>query len=203
MGLTIYYSGRAKDRAAVDRIMNIVTNSAYQWDWPTAHVEDPDGEIVRMLREPGETDERSDAESPGISIIDADGPESSGVDIYQGPVNMLVVHPGEGCESFRLMFDRDHRMDAWTKTQYGPVEAHVRICALLRSIERHFDVLEVNDESGFYDTEDRAGLEDRIGSLADTPEAALARYEAAKQKKARDDMYKVAGDDNELGESEN
>jgi hypothetical protein len=192
MGVTIHYSGRAKDRASVDRIMQIITNSAYQWDWPTAHVEDPDGEIVRMLQEPGE---QAELDHSGISFIDADDPEASSVEIYEGPVNVLVVQPGEGCEPFRLAFDREHRMDGFTKTQYGPAEAHVRICALLRSIERHFEVLEVHDESGFYESDDRDALNERIGQLADTPEAVIARYEAAKRKKAMEDMYKVDGDD--------
>ena len=194
MGVTIHYSGRAKDRASVDRIINIVTNAAYQWDWPTAHIEDPDGEIARTLREPGEPVELS---ASGITFIDADDLESSGLEIYEGPVSLLVVQPGDGCEPFRLAFDREHRMDGFTKTQYGPVDAHVRICALLRSVERNFEVLEVHDESGFYDTEDRNALDERLGQLADTPEAAIARYEAAKQKKAMEDMYKIDGDDSD------
>jgi hypothetical protein len=193
MGVTIHYSGRAKSAKAVEQIMHIVTNAAAEWEWPCAQVFDPSGEIHRMTREPGDPDYNEfEADSDGLIDIDD---ESAGVETYEGPVHTLVAQPLEGCEPFRLGFDRDHRMDGSTKTQYGPVEAHIRICALLRSIERHFETLEVHDESGFYETDDRAALEERLNSFADTQEAAIARYEAAKRKKALEDMYKIGDDE--------
>jgi len=198
MGVTIHYNGRAKNRAAVDRIMHAVMVMASEWEWPFAQVEDPDGEIVRMCREARDAEEQArvkaegtDRESLGISFVSEDGSGADGVEVYQGPVYMMVVNPGEGCEPLRLMFDRDHRMDGFTKTQYGPVETHVRMCRILRAIERHFEVLEVYDESGYWDTEDRAVLEERIGTEHNTKEGLAARIEAAKRKKALEDMYRL------------
>ena len=202
MGVTIHYSGRAKNRKAVDRIMQTVMAMACEWEWQTAQVEDPDGEIVRMMREPRDAEERAerkkqgvDEESLGITWVSGDDPEASGVEIYQGPVYMLVTQPGEGCEPLRLMFDREFRMDGFTKTQYGPVEAHVRICRILRAIERHFEVLEVTDESGFWETDDRAALEERIGQEYDTEEGVAARVKAYKHKRALENMYNLDGDE--------
>jgi hypothetical protein len=181
MGITIHYSGKAKSKRAVEKIMGIAMAMGAEHEWRCAQVEDPDGEILRPIFDP-----------------DGTAGNGSGIEEYHGPVSMLVASPGEGCESLRLMFGNDLRMDGFTKTQYGPIETHVRICEVLRAIEPHFETLHVIDEGGYWETGDLKELDERRQTLFDVVAELKVKLDAARAKKAAEDMYTLDGDDGDI-----
>ncbi|MEP7320392.1 MAG: hypothetical protein ABI761_00685 [Saprospiraceae bacterium] len=145
MGITIHYSGRFKQDASLQDMVDEVTEIAdvNHWKYQIYKTDLP--------------------HSPGNGIV-------SDSDLY----GMLLNVPE--CESIMLTFlddrrlvnpmwlsfiengDKDeegYRYAAFTKTQFGGVEAHIRIIHLLKYLStKYFDEFELNDEAQYWETGD-------------------------------------------------
>lgn len=168
MGITIHYSGRAKSKAAIDRISHIAMLFAAEREWPCAVIDDPDGEMLRV----------ADGGAIGSSIEE-----------YDRPIHTTVVTPGQGCEAIRLQFGKDLWMHSFTKTQWGPIEFHPQICELLRAIEPYFDELQVVDESDFWTSGDLKLLDQKRQELFDACSELEAKLDAERARRRRERMY--------------
>jgi hypothetical protein len=73
---------------------------------------------------------------------------------YTGPTRGIVLYPHKNSEPLRLEFDRDLFMQDYTKTQFAPIEVHVKMIRLLKEIAPQFVELVVEDEGEYWDTED-------------------------------------------------
>ncbi|HVY61121.1 MAG TPA: hypothetical protein VHF22_05675 [Planctomycetota bacterium] len=100
------------------------------------------------------------------------------------PVRGVFVDLAPGCETVALLFSPEGALvspfeiaeaeeapvsrESWVfaKTQFGPVEAHVALVALLRFLRNRFmSDLEVQDEGGYWDTGDLGPLLERRGLI--------------------------------------
>ncbi|MBL0174162.1 MAG: hypothetical protein IPP94_02670 [Ignavibacteria bacterium] len=100
--------------------------------------------------------------------------------VAAAPLKGITITPHEDCESLMLLFDgegvlrnpvllgTEYDAHVFVKTQFAPSEAHIALCALLRYLkDKYFQILEVNDEGGYWESSDRELLESRIQFLAD------------------------------------
>lgn len=69
----------------------------------------------------------------------------------EGALLGVVIFPHEKCEPVSLIFNKELKLSAFTKTQYAPREIHIEIVKLLYSLKTFFKKLIVFDESGFWD----------------------------------------------------
>lgn len=147
MGITIHYSGRAKDWDALTQLLSVAQQFAAQRDWTYAIYDDPFGVM-----------EDRDHDDPGY--IEHDGP-------FRG----IVINPHAKCESVRLDFNISNELSGFTKTQFAPFRVHTEIVALLRAIEPFIADLVVLDESGFWETGDEADARARFRFLGNAIES--------------------------------
>jgi hypothetical protein len=128
MGVTIHFEGTLCDHAACERVVHTARKLAEQegWEW---QVINENATILRRVRNEKDDD-------------------------YTGPTRGIVVYPHENSEPLRLEFDRDLFVQEYIKTQFAPVEAHVKVIRLLKEIAPQFVQLAVDDEGEYWDTQD-------------------------------------------------
>jgi hypothetical protein len=73
-----------------------------------------------------------------------------------GPVNGIVIYLHEDCDPVRLEFDRDLYVQEFIKRQFADVEMNIKVLKLLKAIEPFFCILNVEDESEWWETRDTA-----------------------------------------------
>ena len=81
---------------------------------------------------------------------------------YVGPTKGIVLYLHEDCEPLRLEFDRELYVQEWVKTQFAGADVHVRLIEILRDIERFFEILIVNDEGQYWESENKTVLAGHI-----------------------------------------
>jgi hypothetical protein len=128
LGITIHFEGTLCDHAAYERVVHAARKLAEQdgWEW---QVINENSAILRRVR-----NERDDD--------------------YTGPTRGIVVYPHENSEPLRLEFDRDLFVQEYIKTQFAPIEVHVKLIRLLKEIAPQFVQLTVVDEGEYWDTQD-------------------------------------------------
>lgn len=142
MGMTIHYSGRAKNWDALTRLISAAQMFACEREWMMATLDDPFGHM----------DDR-DKDDPGLVETD-------------DPIRMMVINPGGKCESIRLRFTANcELLPAWTKTQFAPFSVHKEVVALLRAIEPFMAEFNVMDETGYWETGDEAAARAKFDGL--------------------------------------
>ena len=132
MGITINLQGRLRDPRLVDELAEEVAEYAEALGWKHAII-------------------------PGA------------------PLKGVTITPHEDCASLMLLFDAggvlrhpvmlgtEHDTSVFVKTQFAPPEAHIALCALLRYLkDKYFQILDVNDEGGYWESNDRELLEARL-----------------------------------------
>ena len=167
MGVTIFYKGKLDDLKKLPQLKEELSDIAEWMGWKATRVEDdkpPTGQAPHFAR-------------------DGDGLEVEGDLGLQG----IVLDPGEGCESLAFLFDRKGNLRSafammmiaegtmgpeyesiFCKTQFAGAETHIRIVGVLKYVAKRFiRNLDVKDDSGYWDTGDRAELERRIGFIND------------------------------------
>ncbi len=158
MGLTFHYRGRLAGKDQIKPLVAEVTAICTELDWKYVCI--------------------SDERVEGICI---------------SPAN---------CESLMLLFDAGGRLVGppavyvedtplpwlFTKTQYAGPETHMALIRLLRYLEgKYFAQLNVNDEGGFWETDDEAVLRAHFQQYEvalDWVANALEAYKAATEKPA-------------------
>jgi hypothetical protein len=79
-----------------------------------------------------------------------------------GPVKTLVISCHPNCEPLIFEFGQDFFFSDFVKTQFAPLEIHIAIIHLLRSIRVFTNDLAVLDEGHYWDTEDADELSSNI-----------------------------------------
>lgn len=155
MGISIHYHGRLDDTERLDEALRMIETWCRQHEW-SCH--------------------RLEFETRGTYVSADIGAEL--------PVELDTswrgwsIDPHDKCESLVLAFDDDGRLmlcfDApdgdsvvqyrlSVTTQYAPPHVHVKICELLRQLQRDFarEGLEVVDEGDYFDSRDKRRLVER------------------------------------------
>ena len=135
MGLTIHYQGQLQSETAYAAFIKFVEEYAEAHAWPAHPIPIARRERVRMLQPE-----------------DPDAPEFE--DFYDGPTQGISLLPHPDCEPLDFEFDRDLYMQNWCKTQFAGPETHAAILQLLHETEGMFEMLDVQDEAGFWDVPD-------------------------------------------------
>lgn len=133
MGITIHLRGRLRKPASVHELSDEVAEYAEVLDWKH--------EYVRELS------------LTGIHLTP-----------HKDSETLSLLFDAEGVLRNRLMYGDGN--DEWTsvKTQFAPPEIHIALCNLLKHLkDRYFESMEVNDEGQYFETGDRALLEERLG----------------------------------------
>jgi hypothetical protein len=157
MGISIHYQGRLDRLDMVIPLCDAVTGIAQTMDWPVLVIDDDWG-------------------NPPDATV------NGGVLLGHLGLKGVQVTPHAGSESLALFFDRDGYLrspmtmvlilngtlspeTAWIsiKIQFSSPDTHVWVIALLRYLKaKYIPNLEVSDEGGYWDTEDRKALERKM-----------------------------------------
>lgn len=166
MGVTIHYHGGLDDPARLDAALAMLRAECEQRNWPYhAHDFEARGTFETSLVRSVPSD------LPGLDdgVVETDYVELD--TRWRG----LIIEPHPDSESLVLMFDpQTGRLmmlmslasgdslsyDLHIKTQFAPVETHIEVCEVLHRLQREFASanLHVNDESGYFDTDDLEAL---------------------------------------------
>jgi hypothetical protein len=127
MGVTIHFEGTLRDQAAYEEVVRTARTLAEQegWKW---QVINESGTTLRRLRNEQEAD-------------------------YTGPTRGIALYPHENSETLQLEFDRDLFVQDYIKTQFAPIEVHLKVVGLLKEIAPQFSQLVVDDEGEYWDTD--------------------------------------------------
>ena len=136
MGVTIHFEGQLLDEEAYQKLMGFVSSTARAEGWQTEPIESREVTLLRV---------RNDQDWD-----------------YTGPVKGIALYLHEDCDPVRLEFDADLYLQEFTKTQFAGVDWHLKVIGLLKAIRPYFRELMVNDEGEFWDTGDRAILQDHF-----------------------------------------
>ena len=163
MGVSIHYKGRLDDTARLPVLCDEIRDIADTINWPSTTLNDdwlqaPDARLTGGGRVKGhlglkgiQITPHPDSE-PLALFFDRDG-------YLRSPMSMLMMLEGS------LEPER-----AWVsmKTQFSSPDTHVWVIGLLKYLKKHYiPDLEVSDESGYWDTGNRAKLEEDMALLDD------------------------------------
>src|SRR5262249_10737088 len=84
---------------------------------------------------------------------------------YCGPIDGIVLFPHPDAEPLHLEFDRTLYVQDFIKTQFAPLDVHVRVVELLHSLEPDFEELAVVDEGEFWDSADVQTLRRHVDTI--------------------------------------
>lgn len=93
--------------------------------------------------------------------------------------NAVVLTPHGACEPLELGFDGTELASSWVKTQFAGPDVHVAVVGLFRRLAPRFQALAVEDDGGYWETEDRESLEDAFDQVERALVAALAEPDSS------------------------
>jgi hypothetical protein len=128
MGVTVHFEGRATDAQSRDTVIAIAKQFAAKNDWPYEEFAETQVTLERVIDE---------------QPVD-----------YVGPTVGIELRPHEASEPLRLEFDEDNFCQEYCKTQFAPIETHVKVVELLRLVEPYFQKLAVVDEGEYFESGD-------------------------------------------------
>jgi len=163
MGITIHYRGRLDDKAALPSLMDEMKDMAESMDWQHDLFDDDWSQAP---------DASFSADKPGT---------------IEGNLGLkgIMLTPQPDSEALVLLFERDGNLcspinmiqilegalspdSAWIhmKTQFAAPDLHIWLVGLLKYLKRNYiSNLEVSDESGYWETGDRAELERKMAFI--------------------------------------
>ena len=145
MGITIHYTGRFKKSASLTEMVEEVTEIAdvNKWKYQIFNTDIPKEAGKGIVS-------KSDLYGMTLSVPDCESISLCFLDDYR------LISPGwlhiiaEGSED-----EEGYRYMPFTKTQFGGVEAHMRIIHLLKYLSvKYFDDFELTDEAEYWETGD-------------------------------------------------
>ncbi|WP_428661774.1 hypothetical protein [Runella sp.] len=93
---------------------------------------------------------------------------------YEGPTKGIKIQPDENSDPLWLEFDKNNYIQEYCKTQFAGIDTHLQIISLLKEIQPHFVYLQVTDEGEYWDTQDKALLQECLDNYFDAAEKAKA-----------------------------
>ena len=146
MGVTIHFEGRIKSRADYNACLKILFATAHDNKWPSEVIKRETRTLARVQNE-----ENWD---------------------YTGETDGIEIHPHQNSEPFRFEVDQELFIQEYCKTQFAPIEIHIQLVEVLRSLADHFETLTIFDEGEYFDSSDR----DRLTELRQKCFDALNNY---------------------------
>lgn len=140
MGVTIHFSGRLRDQAAHDDLIQFANTYAKEKEWLTERINE---EVVTLSR------------------VDSNEVEYD----YTGLVKGIVLYPHEDSEPLRLEFDTELYIQEFIKTHFAGADVHIAVIDFLSHISAFFVSFEVQDEGEYWDTENRSQLEEHLRNI--------------------------------------
>ena len=153
-GVTIHYEGKAKNRAAIARVLDIARAEAHRLNWAVAEANVDSAQLTRIVNE---------TEQP-----------------YKGRLTGVVIRPHALCEPLYIQFGRDLFLQDYVKTQFAGAEVHAAVVGLLRKIAPYFEHFDVMDEGEYWDTNDRVALKNHLAFTDKTIAAIVTRNPRAR-----------------------
>ncbi len=165
MGITIHYQGTLQDKSQINSFIEELTDIAKTMNWQT-----------QVLDE--------DWSQPSTAKLSSakNGVEITGYLALKG----ILIHLHPDCEPLTLFFDAKGCLTSpfdcalgndektkensyiFVKTQFAPPDIHITIIKLLKYLQKKYiPNLEVQDEGGYWDNEDKNELEKRIAFIND------------------------------------
>jgi len=168
MGVTIYYHGRLHTTNSLPQLTQELIFAAEELGWKYNLV---DERILGTLE-------------VGVCIPDPDDEDLSYVHSEYRPIDErlqgIVIWP-PGAESLHITFNRAGDLVFYMptpeegvywlmeyqhcKTQFSDIETHIAVCNLLRLVEPHMAEWEVEDEGDYWQSGNRAQLEEKLAQL--------------------------------------
>lgn len=81
---------------------------------------------------------------------------------YVGPVTGIRIQPHVNCDPLLLEFDDNYYIQEYCKTQFSPLETHVKIVDFLHVIQPLFEHLIIFDEGEYWETRNIVLLQQHI-----------------------------------------
>jgi hypothetical protein len=138
-GVTVHYQGKAKDAAAVAKVLAAARSVASDHSWKVKDANVANASVARVVA----------------------GKET----LYQGPLTGIAIYPHPMCEPIYIRFGTDMFMRDFVKTQFAGADVHVEVVGLLRKLKPLLADLQVQDEGEYWETNDRAKLATNIATV--------------------------------------
>ena len=139
MGVTIHYEGTLRDQDSCEQLVAATEAFATHEGWRTKPIRRASATLSRFV----DDEER----------------------VYEGPTTGVTIFPHERAEPLELEFDQDFFAQGYIKTQFAPVDIHVKVVELLRSLQPFFVELKVYDEGEYWETGDLSRLKSHRGVI--------------------------------------
>ncbi len=176
MGVTIHYRGKINDVKNVDVLTDEVVDFAQTLGWRSQRWDEDWSQPNTARVTHTEKGIKIEGHAPLRGVTLFPHKESEPLSLTFEPGGYLVHILG-------MVMIADGQLkpeESWmaTKTQFAPIEAHISIIKLLQHLKkRYISNLEVEDEGGYWQTDDANELKRRIDSInrgLDILEAALS-----------------------------
>jgi hypothetical protein len=136
MGVTVHFEGRVDGDTRRDAAVLQATRFASENNWPCLYITENNVTLKRVINE---------------QPMD-----------YVGPSTGVELRPHQNSEPFRLEFDRSNFCQEYCKTQFAPVDIHVKIIELRHLLKPLFIDLTVIDEAEYFESGDLSQLQGHI-----------------------------------------
>ncbi len=136
MGITIHYRGRVSPKVKTKEFHIYAGLICKEKKWKITDLSETEGDAVL---------DHPDGEIP-----------------YQGKLSTFVITPHEHCDPVTFQITGDGYFKNWCKTQFAPLEVHVGLVDLFRQVKIKLSELVIQDEGGFWESNNAEALEERI-----------------------------------------
>lgn len=150
-GVTIHFKGQLESSASVEQIASAACAVAKAHSWRCEPVSDPKSQLLDRITLQ--------------SLQELDGSASL------SKANGVVIYPAEMSEPLYLVFGAKDKLDNFIKTQFSGPNAHIGVIEIFDAIRPFFLTLEVTDEGRYWETRNRALLEEDMASVSAQIEA--------------------------------
>jgi hypothetical protein len=150
-GVTIHFKGQVTNAAAIEKIKSSACEIAKAHSWRCDPVSDPKSPVLDHITTQ--------------SLQELDGTSNLSV------ANGVVIYPADMSEPLYLVFGASNKLDNFVKTQFSGPETHLGVIEIFDSIKPFFLSLEIEDEGRYWETRNRALLEEDMGSVSAQIEA--------------------------------
>lgn len=137
MGISIHYQGRVSPSVKTREV----------WIYASLICKEKGWSITDMV------------ETDGPAILEQqDGEEIS----YTGKLCTFAIGLHEHCEPLLFQITHEGYFRNWCKTQFAPLEIHKDVVDFFHQMKKKFSELIIQDEGGFWESNDAEALEARI-----------------------------------------
>lgn len=134
MGITIHFEGKLNNQESYDALIKKAIEFSKFQDWEYFQLKNEFKTLERVINEE--------------------------IKEYDGPTKGIQIHPHENSEPLILEFDKDLYIQEYCKTQFAPIEIHIKVIELLNILKQYFENLNAFDEGEYLETNDLNILEE-------------------------------------------